>query len=154
MENLKGQVEIQKYQFKSTSYAFKFTSYEFNFIRVTSSNPRVMSSNPRVTSSVPEVTVQIHESRVQIHEFGNHWSMETQVNSFKFSSFPKILCLKLFCNSCGNSYVSYFSTICWLRLQQETKWVNINFEKWNLTSAQKSLPSPIGFGVTFTFNFK
>ena len=137
----------------------------------TSSNPRVMRSNSRVTSStLYELRVQIHELWVQILElqvqfqkllfrstsleFGNHWSMETQVNSFKFSSFPKILCLKLFCNSCGNSYVSYFSTICWLRLQQETKWVNINFEKWNLTSAQKSLPSPIGFGVTFTFNFK
>ena len=128
----------------------------------TSSNPRVMRSNSRVTSStlyelrvqIHELWVQILELQVQIHEFGNHWSMETQVNSFKFSSFPKILCLKLFCNSCGNSYVSYFSTICWLRLQQETKWVNINFEKLNLTSAQKSLPSPIGFGVTFTFNFK
>ena len=38
----------------------------------------------------------------------------------------------------GDNLLSYFSTISWLRLQQEVKWVNINFERKVLTSAQKS----------------
>ena len=65
------------------------------------------------------------------------------------SSFPKILSLKSFGNSWGNSCVQfgdnlmfYFSTISWLRLQQETKWVNVNFERRDLTSAQKKSPCP------------
>ena len=67
--------------------------------------------------------------------------MKTQVSSLKMSSFPKILSLKSFGNSWGNSCVQfgdnlmfYFSTISWLRLQQEAKWVNINFERRDFRS--------------------
>ena len=42
--------------------------------------------------------------------------------------------------------VFYFSTISWLRLQQETMWVNINFERTDLTPANKSHPSSDNFG--------
>ena len=35
----------------------------------------------------------------------------------------------------------YFSTILWLRLQNEIKWANINFERRGVTSAQKSQPA-------------
>ena len=71
--------------------------------------------------------------------------MKTQVSSFRISLFPKILSFvsfgNLWCNSCvqfGDNLVFYFSNISWLQLQQETKWVNINFERRNLTSARKS----------------
>ena len=66
--------------------------------------------------------------------------MKAQVNSLKISSFPKILSLKSFGNWCvqfGDNPVFYFSAILWLRLQQKIKWVNINFEKRGLTSAQR-----------------
>ena len=46
----------------------------------------------------------------------------------------------------------YFSTISWLRLQQETKWVNINFKRRDAISAQKSYPFPHDFGEIFAFN--
>ena len=46
----------------------------------------------------------------------------------------------------------YFSTIWWLRFQQETKWVNINFERTDLTSAQISHLSTDDFGEIFAFN--
>ena len=45
--------------------------------------------------------------------------------------------------------VFYFSTISWLRLQQETMWVNINFERRDLTPANKSHPSSDNFGEPF-----
>ena len=32
----------------------------------------------------------------------------------------------------GDNLVFYFSTILWLRIHQETVWVNINLEKINL----------------------
>ena len=73
--------------------------------------------------------------------------MKTQVNSLKISFFPKILGLKSFGNlwdkSCVqfvDNIVFYFSIISWLRLQQETKWVNINIERRNLTSVTKIHP--------------
>ena len=52
----------------------------------------------------------------------------------------------------GDNLVFYFSTISWLRLQQETMWVNINFERRDLTSVLKVHLSPGDFGETFTFN--
>ena len=126
--------------------------------RVTSSTLRVTSSNLRVTSlnyelrlQIQKLRVQIHELRVQIHKFKNYLVNENfNLNGLKMSSFPKILSLKSLSNSWGNSYVQflviiwcfYFSTISWLRVQQETKWVNINFERRDLTSAEKSRPSP------------
>ena len=71
-----------------------------------------------------------------------------------------IVILKSFGNSLGNSWFSlviysgdnllfYFSTISWLRLQQETVWVNIGFETRDLTSVQKSHPSPDDIEETF-----
>ena len=77
--------------------------------------------------------------------------MKTQVNIFKISGFPKILSLTLFDNSSthrsisGDDLVFYFFTVSWLRFQQEPMWVNNNFERRELTSAQKSCPSPDDF---------
>ena len=48
----------------------------------------------------------------------------------------------------------YLSTILWLRLQQESKWVKINFERKALTSPQESHPSLDGFGEAFAFNLR
>ena len=81
--------------------------------------------------------------------------MKTQVNSLKICSFPKIQSLKSFGNSwlirsvSGDNFVFNFSTISWLWLQQETMWVNINFERRDLTSAQKRHSSPDDFGETY-----
>ena len=64
------------------------------------------------------------------------------------SSSPKIQSFKYFSNSqlirsvSGDNLVLYFTTISGLRLQQETKWVSINFEKKDLTSGQKNHPLP------------
>ena len=89
--------------------------------------------------------------------------MKTQVNNLIISSFPKILSLKSFGNFVwqfvrqfvrsvfGDNFLFYFFIISWLRLQQEIKWVNINFDKRDLTSAQKSHSSPDDFGKTFLF---
>ena len=89
--------------------------------------------------------------------------MKTQVNNLVISSFPKILSLKSFGNFVwqfvrqfvrsvfGDNFLFYFFIISWLRLQQEIKWVNINFDKKDLTSAQKSHSSPDDFGKTFLF---
>ena len=70
--------------------------------------------------------------------------MKTQVNSLKTSLLNS---LKSVGNSWGNSCVQfgdnlvfYFSTISLILFQQEAKWVNINFERRDLTSAQKSHP--------------
>ena len=46
----------------------------------------------------------------------------------------------------------YFSTMSRLPLQQETKWANINFERGDLLSAQKSHPLPDDIGETLAFN--
>ena len=51
----------------------------------------------------------------------------------------------------GDNLVFYFSTISWLRLQQETMWVNVNFERRDLFSVQKSHPFPDDFREAFTF---
>ena len=92
-----------------------------------------------------ELWVQIHELRIEIHEFKSHLinEMRTLVNSLEISWFFKILSLKLFSNSLDNSRVQFLViiscfTFSWLRLQQETKWVNINFKRRDLTSAQKN----------------
>ena len=111
------------YKFKSTSYElqfaineFKSTIYNFKF---TSYN-----SNLWVTSS----NLQIIKS------------MKTQVNILKSSSFPKIISLELFDNSCDNSYIQllminllfYVSTPPWLQLLQKAEWGKINFKRRNL----------------------
>ena len=59
---------------------------------------------------------------------------------------------QLICLVSGDNIVFYFSTISLLRFQQETKWVNINFERRDLTSAQKSHPFHNEFGEIFVFN--
>ena len=62
--------------------------------------------------------------------------MKTKVKKLKISSFPKIISLKLFGNSLGNSFVQFMAIILFyvstnplVRLQQEDEWFNINFEK-------------------------
>ena len=62
--------------------------------------------------------------------------MKTQVKKLKISSFPKIISLKLFGNSWGNSFVQFMAIILFyvstnplVRLQQEDEWFSINFEK-------------------------
>ena len=52
----------------------------------------------------------------------------------------------------GDNLVLYISTISWLRRQQEAMWVNINFERRDLTSAQKRHPFPDDFGENFAWN--
>ena len=52
----------------------------------------------------------------------------------------------------GDNLVFHFSTISWLQLQQEAKWVNINFERRDLTSTQKGHPSTDDFGATFSLS--
>ena len=69
--------------------------------------------------------------------------MKTRVNSLNIPSFPKILSLKVFVRQLmrsvsGDNLVFYFSTISWLRFQQE--------------SAQKSHLSADDFGEIFAFN--
>ena len=59
--------------------------------------------------------------------------------------FSRELFGNLWGNSCvqfSDNVVFYFSIISWLRLQQETKWVNFNFERRGLTSEHKSHPLP------------
>ena len=52
----------------------------------------------------------------------------------------------------GDNLVFYFFNISWLRLQQNTKSVNIKFQRRDLTSAKKSHPSSNGFGEIFALN--
>ena len=124
-------------------------------LRVTSWKLKNTSWNSKVRVQIHELRIKIHRLLVQILELKRIiLSIKTRVNRLKISSFSKILSLKSFSNSWGNSctrvsgdsFVFYFSTISWLR--QETKWVNINFERRNLISAQKSHPSP---DVCFSF---
>ena len=120
-------VQSTSYKFKYTTHVFKSTSYEF-----------------KSTSYVSKFT----SSRIVS-------SMKTRVNSLKICSFPKILSLKSFSNSwivrsiSGDNFVFYFSAISWLRLQQETMWVNINSERRDLTSTQKRHSSPDEFGENY-----
>ena len=107
-----------KHELLVTSWKLKSTSWNSN---VEVSNSRITSSNVRVTSPNPRVT----SSRIIK-------AMKTQVNTLEIFSFPKVLSLKLFGYSWGNSYsqflviisLFYFSTILWLQLQQGTKWVS------------------------------
>ena len=97
-------------------------------LRATSSNPRVISSDPRIIKSV-----------------------KTQVNSLKSSSFHKIISPELFNNSWGSSVsgdnlLFYVPATPCLRLQQEAEWVNINFERIDISSPQKIYPPPNNFG--------
>ena len=52
----------------------------------------------------------------------------------------------------GDNLVFYFFNISWLRLQQNTKSVNIKLERRDLTAAQKIYPFPDGFGEIFALN--
>ena len=52
----------------------------------------------------------------------------------------------------GDNLMFYVSTISWLQLQQDTKWVNINFERRELTSARTSYRSTDDFGAIFPLN--
>ena len=80
--------------------------------------------------------------------------MKTQVNSLKTSSFSEILkpyivwqfVRQLVRSVFDYNLVLYLSTLSWLRLQQEAKWVNINFERRELTSAKRGYPTPDDFG--------
>ena len=124
-------------------------------------NSKVRVQIHELQVQIHELRVQIHELRVQIHEFKNHLINENSskqpwnFNSLKISSFLKILCLKivrqfvreLVLSVSGDNLVFYFFTISWLRLQQEAMWVNINFERRDLTSTQKSHSVPDDLNV-------
>ena len=71
--------------------------------------------------------------------------MATQENSLKTFSFPKIqqFVRQLVRSVSGNNLVFYFSIISWLRLLQETMWVNINFERKKELHRKVTLPSMI-----------
>ena len=87
--------------------------------------------------------------------------MKTKVKKLKISSFPKIISLKLFGNSLGNSFVQFMAIILFyvstnplVQLQQEDEWFNINFEKRDLNSPQKSHSPPMILDeVVFSFAF-
>ena len=127
------------------------TSYK---LLVTSAKLKSMNLNSKVRVQIHELQVQIHELRVQIQEFQKHYSIETQVNSLKISSFPNILSLKSFGNSWGNSRFNLVIILCFTfplfhgyGFSRETKWVNINFERRDLTSTQKSHSVPDDLNV-------
>ena len=120
-------MQVQIHEFKFSSYEFKFTSYEFKFA---SYKFKIMSSKVIL-------------------------STKTQVNSLNISSFPKIVrkFVRQFVRSVSNdNLVFYFPTFSWLRFRQERKWVNINFERRDLISAQKSHPSTNDVGEIIAFN--
>ena len=95
--SLNSKVWVQTHEVTTSSHNVIIT-----ILRVTSSNPQVTSLNPRAASSNGRV-------RVQIQEFKNHLINENSsgppwnFNSLKISSFLKILCLKSFGSSWGNS---------------------------------------------------
>ena len=68
--------------------------------------------------------------------------MKAQVNSFKVSLFSKIVSLKLVANSSGNSPFQFLVIIvlffhCFMATASAGN-ININFERRNLTSGQRS----------------
>ena len=126
-----------------------------------SSNPRVTSSNPRVTNSNPQVTSlnqQVTSSNPQVQESFNQLKLMQTVLKFSHVLRSKVLnrnrkfLTQLLRSVSGDNPVFYFSTISWLQLQQETKWVSTNFQRRYLTSAQKSHFFFDDFGETFTLN--
>ena len=57
----------------------------------------------------------------------------------------------------GDNLLFYVSTTEWLQLQQEAERVNINFEKRDLNSPEKSHPHPMileKFIFSFVFNLR
>ena len=57
----------------------------------------------------------------------------------------------------GDNLLFYVPTTPWLQLQQEAEWVNINFERRDLNSPQKSHPSPLileKFAFSFAFDLR
>ena len=123
-----SKVLIQIDEFRVQIHDSKFTCYEFNFMsfdfKYTTSNPRVTSSTSRVTS----LKLRITSSIPWVQESFNPWK------------------LNLVHSVSGDNLVFSLPIISWLRLQHETIWVNINFEKRGLTSALKSHPSPDDIG--------
>ena len=81
---------LASYEFKSTSYEFKSTSYEF-------------------ISASYEFKSTSYEFKFTSSRFLQ--SMKTQVNNLENSLFPKILSLKQFSKSWGNSYVFSYNNV-------------------------------------------
>ena len=84
--------------------------------------------------------------------------MKSQVKSLKISLFPKILVLnvrqfvrQLERSVSGDNLVLLFHYFM-ATASAGNKVNNINFERRDLTSAEKSHPSPDDFGETFAFN--
>ena len=128
-----SKVRVQIHEFKFTSYEFNFMSYEFK------------STSHKIKFTRFEFKSTSHVFKSTSHEFKSTNSriiylMKTHVNSPKIASFSKILSFKLF-NCSGDNLMFYFFNISWLQLQQETKWININFERRDLTSAKKTHPN-------------
>ena len=131
-------VEIQKCEFKSMSCEFISTSYEYE-----STCYEFESTSYEFESTSYEFKSISYEFQSTSHEFESTRiikSMKTQVNSLKSSSFHKIVSPKLFSNSWGNLYIQFFV----LRFHYSMAMiesVNINFERRDLNSPQKSHPS-------------
>ena len=135
-ESLKVRVDIQKSEFISKSYEFKSTSNEF-------------------VSTSYDFKFTTHEFKSTSSRISKPTKQVNQGNSLKISSFRKIFwqfVRQLLCSVSGDDLVYFFPTISWLWLHQKTKWFNINFERRDLTSAQKSNRSLDDFGETFGFN--
>ena len=94
---IKARVESQKCDFKYRSHEFRFTSCEFNFTNY-------------------EFKFTSYEFKSRSCKFESKSSrifllIKTEVNILKISSFPKILSLKSFGNSWGNSSVQFLVII-------------------------------------------
>ena len=127
-------------------------------LRVTSYELGVESSKVRVAIQKYEFKSASYELQFTSYKFRSAImkSIKTQVNSLKISLFPKILSPKLLGNSfqfnSGDDLLFYVSTTPRLRLQQEAEWVNINSERRNINSPQKSHPRLNILGEIFNKN--
>ena len=108
---------------KSSSYELKFTSCEFKF---TSYEFESTSSEFKFTS---------FEFKSKGYEFKpTSWTIIKSVKTHVRQLVPSVSGDNLFFNG---------SSISWLWLQQEAKWININLERRDLDSLQKCHPSPM-----------
>ena len=104
-------------------------------LRVQVHELRVQTHELRV--QIHELRVQTHELRVQIHKLQVQIHVRQFVRHFSFY----------------DNLLFYVSTTPWLRLYQEAEWVNINFERIDLNSPQKSHFSRDDFGAICFFLF-
>ena len=105
-------------KFKSTSWNSK--------VRVQIHELRVQIHELWV--QIYELRVQIYELRVQINELQVQiYELRVQIAKRNRTSYVWQFVRQVVRSASGENVVFCFSTILWLRLQQETLWVNIIF---------------------------